>query len=139
MRSAVALLLVAGPAQAQGWSDVAALFNERCVVCHSGEFAPLGLRLDSYESAVEGSEDGPVIVAGDPSGSRLLDRLLGVIEPRMPLDGPPFLEPGEIAKVEAWIVAGLPRGGRRMRQKFRRRTSRLRPMARSGFRMSRAF
>lgn len=34
----------------------------------------------------------------------------GEAEPQMPLDGPPFLEPEQIAMVEAWVIAGMPAG-----------------------------
>ena len=97
-------------AQEAGWAQVGALFAERCIMCHSGDYAPLGLRLDSYAGALAGSDNGPVLIAGDPAGSALIGRLEGRITPRMPLDGPPFLEPGQIALVAAWIAAGMPEG-----------------------------
>lgn len=106
------LLLGSGVARAQevpSWAETGALFAERCVMCHSGEDAPLGLQLDSYESAMAGSEDGSVLVAGDLTGSELLRRIRGESEPRMPLVGDP-LTPEEIALLEAWVGAGLPEG-----------------------------
>lgn len=109
---ALALVGLAAPAGAQDgptFAEVGALFAERCVVCHSGEDAPLGLRLDTHAGALAGSETGPVLVAGDRS-SPLLKRLRGEAEPQMPLDGPPFLDPAQIAMVEAWVMAGMPEG-----------------------------
>lgn len=106
------LLLGSGLARAQeapSWAETGALFAERCVMCHSGEDAPLGLQLDSYGGAMAGSEDGPVLVAGDLAGSELLRRVRGESEPRMPLVGDP-LTPEEIALLEAWVGAGLPEG-----------------------------
>ncbi|MCU0829443.1 MAG: hypothetical protein MUE52_19170 [Tabrizicola sp.] len=105
----LALACVAGPGAAQDFAEVGALFAERCVVCHSGADAPLGLRLDTLEGVLAGSENGPVVVAGD-AASPLLQRLRGEAEPQMPLDGPPFLDPAEIAIVEAWVMAGMPDG-----------------------------
>lgn len=93
--------------EAPDWSAVGALFAERCVMCHSGEAPPLGLRLDSYEAALEGSANGPVLVPGDPGASELVRRIRGESQPRMPLGGEP-LTPDEIALVEAWVSAGLP-------------------------------
>ena len=79
-------------------------------MCHSGETAPLGLRLDSLEHALQGSENGPVLVAGDPEASELIKRLKGLSQPRMPLTGPPFLDQAQIAMIEEWIEAGMPAG-----------------------------
>ena len=113
MRVALALCLLSGAAAAQEAPDfgaVAALFAERCVMCHSGEDAPLGLRLDSHAGVIAGSENGPVAIAGDMN-SPILQRLRGEAEPQMPLDGPPFLSEVEIALVSDWIAAGMPQGG----------------------------
>lgn len=110
--AALALALLAGPGLAQEaptFADVGALFAERCVKCHSGDGAPFGLQLDSHANALAGSWNGPVAIAGDAQ-SPILRRLRGEATPRMPLDGPPFLTPGEIAMVEAWVMAGMPEG-----------------------------
>lgn len=111
MRAALALILLGGAAHAQtpDFAQVGALFAERCVMCHSGADAPLGLHLDTYEGALKGSVNGPVAIAGDPQ-SPLLQRLRGQAEPQMPLDGPPFLSDAEITLVADWIDAGMPEG-----------------------------
>lgn len=111
-RAAVALGCLTAPVWAQDaptFDEVGALFAERCVVCHSGEDAPLGLHLDTLEGVLKGSENGPVVANGDGS-SVILQRLRGEAEPQMPLDGPPFLESAQIAMVEAWVMAGMPAG-----------------------------
>jgi mono/diheme cytochrome c family protein len=110
---ASAAILVPGSAPAATWAEVAAILQERCVFCHSGDAAPLGLVLESHEGLMAGSENGPVVEPGNPGGSALIARLTGQAEPRMPLDGPPFLEPAQIATVEAWVAAGAagPAGG----------------------------
>ena len=80
----------AGLAQeAPGWSEVGALFAERCTMCHAGAGAPLGLGLDSYEAALAGSQRGPVLVPHDPEESELVRRIRGEVQPRMPLVGEP--------------------------------------------------
>lgn len=107
--TALALAVLAAPGAAQDFEQVGALFADRCVMCHSGEDAPLGLRLDTHAGVLAGSQNGPVAVAGDMA-SPLLQRLRGEAEPRMPLDGPPFLEPDQIAMVEGWVMAGMPAG-----------------------------
>lgn len=112
-RLAALILLLAAPAAAQDaptWTEIGALFEERCTICHSGDAAPLGLRLDTLDYALEGSENGKVLVPGDPAGSELVKRLKGESQPRMPLTGPPFLDEAQIAIVERWIAAGMPPG-----------------------------
>ena len=110
---AILIFLHAGNASAQNaptWAEVSQLFSDRCVICHSGEDAPLGLQLDSFQNAKSGGMDGPVLIAGDPDGSKLAQRIRGEITPRMPFDGPPFLNPAQIKMIEMWILAGLPEG-----------------------------
>lgn len=106
--SLAGLAVSAVSAAAQTWDVVNTLFQERCIHCHSGEYAPLGLALDSHEGVMRGSENGSVALPDDPDQSPLMMRLRGEAEPRMPLDGPPFLEEAEIAAVRAWLAAGAP-------------------------------
>lgn len=95
-------------ASSADWAAVNAVFVERCVMCHSAHGASRGLRLDSYEAAVAGSDRGAVLVAGDPAGSELIRRLRGESLPRMPLLSYP-LSPEQIDLIARWIEAGLPR------------------------------
>lgn len=108
--AALGLAGTAGAQEAPTWAVVGALFGERCAKCHSGADAPMGLELDSYAGAVSGSWTGKVLIAGDTATSALLQRIRGQARPRMPLDGPPFLDAAQIALVEAWVLAGLPEG-----------------------------
>ncbi|MGK2924861.1 MAG: c-type cytochrome domain-containing protein [Lysobacterales bacterium] len=89
------------------YADVAPIFAERCVLCHAGESAPLGLRLDSLEGVLEGSLRGPVVKAGAANESELVRRVTGSSQPRMPMTGPPFLDEAEIALIERWVDGGL--------------------------------
>lgn len=92
------------------WADVGAIFEKRCINCHSRLGAAKGLRLDSYALAMAGSEDGAVLVAGDVTGSELVRRLRGESVPRMPFLSTPLPEE-EIDVILRWIVAGLPEAG----------------------------
>jgi len=105
-----ALLALPVLAQAQDWAAVSTLFQGRCVACHSGEFAPLGLQLDTYATVMRGSENGAVVIPGQVQDSPIYQRITGQAEPRMPLDGPPFLDADQIAKIADWIAAGAPQG-----------------------------
>jgi uncharacterized membrane protein len=91
---------------AEDWAGVSNLLESRCVVCHAGDSAPLGLQLDSYAGLMAGSENGAVVMPGSFETSPIYHRLTGQAEPQMPLDGPPFLEAAEIEMVAAWITAG---------------------------------
>lgn len=100
-------------AQEVTYGDVAAILQSRCVVCHTGPSAPLGLRLDNLDNVLKGSQNGPVAVGGKPEASELIRRLKGVSSPRMPMTGPPFLSDGEVGLFERWIASGMKPGSNR--------------------------
>lgn len=106
----VIALPAALPAQQVTYADIAPVLAARCVPCHQGPAAPLGLRLDTRDGLLAGSRKGPVAVAGDPDASELARRLTGASLPRMPMTGPPFLDDGEITLFEQWIEQGMPGG-----------------------------
>jgi mono/diheme cytochrome c family protein len=92
------------------YAELAPIVAERCALCHAGDAAAAGLRLDSLEAVLKGSSRGPVVRAGDPAGSELIRRLKGTSLPRMPMTGPPFLSDAQIAQFERWIAGGLAAG-----------------------------
>jgi mono/diheme cytochrome c family protein len=104
--------LLGGPTAFAGtdFADVDTVLKARCVLCHSGPAAPLGLRLDSREGVLAGSSRGAVVVAGDPAASELIKRIEGTTLPRMPMTGPPYLTDEEVALFEQWILEGMPGG-----------------------------
>lgn len=110
-----ALLTLAAPAARAGdgdppdWSDVSGIFVEHCVMCHSAQGAAHGLRLDTYDGAVAGSTDGPVLLPGDADRSELIRRLRGESLPRMPFLSYPLPE-DRIELIRQWIDAGLIEG-----------------------------
>lgn len=110
----VALLLAAQSAVCQevppSYRTLEPLLARHCVICHAGDAAPQGLRLDSYEAILRGGSRGTVVKSGDPAASELIRRIRGSSLPRMPMTGPPFLSDGEIAQFENWVVRGLPKG-----------------------------
>ena len=103
-----AMAILASPVHAAvNYANVAPIFNKNCVLCHNGAAAPLGLRLDNYDGIVKGGNSGPVVLPGDSRNSKLMGRLLGSIQPRMPLTGPPFLSDADTALIADWIDTGL--------------------------------
>lgn len=116
-RFSIVLTLFAGtaafaqaPDDVPTFPDVAEILNERCVKCHSGGGAPLGLELDSLAGLKSGSWNGSVARPGNPQESELIRRIKGISEPRMPFDGPPYLDDAEVALIEQWVAAGMPAG-----------------------------
>jgi len=92
-----------------GWAEVSAIFKVHCVMCHSAVAgASKGLRLDDYDAALIGSERGAVLMPGNAAESELVRRLRGQSVPRMPFLSRP-LPDDQIALIESWIAAGLPK------------------------------
>ncbi|GAB4503744.1 MAG: hypothetical protein Fur0043_07360 [Anaerolineales bacterium] len=89
-------------------TDIKPILDERCIRCHSGENPPHGLRLDSYEHILAGSTYRAEIIPGDPDASEMVRRIRGEAVPRMPFDGPPFLNEEQIRLIEARIAGGVP-------------------------------
>lgn len=97
-------------ANAGTYAEVAPILAQRCLVCHVGDNAPLGLKLDSFDNILKGSNKGVVVKPADAVGSELIRRIKGISLPRMPMTGPPYLSDAEIATIEKWVIAGLPKG-----------------------------
>ncbi|SFM23067.1 Uncharacterized membrane protein [Ectothiorhodospira mobilis] len=87
------------------YADLKGILQSRCVQCHNEENPLRGLDLSSYEGTMAGSENGPVVIPGDPAKSALIQRIKGITQPRMPLVGPALTE-DQIQSFEAWIEAG---------------------------------
>jgi uncharacterized membrane protein len=86
------------------------LFENKCVHCHGAEKSKAGLRLDSFAALQDGSDDGPVLKAGDAAQSPLIQRLLMPTDSddHMPPAGKPQLSTGEITLLKWWVNAGAP-------------------------------
>lgn len=84
------------------------IFDEHCVVCHSGSKRKGGLRLDAYDQLVKGGKEGLVIAPGNANGSDLIRRIN--LEPShkdfMPSEGKPPLSDDARKLLALWIDAG---------------------------------
>jgi len=91
------------------FDQVAVIFATRCAKCHTDNGLmgdpPEGYRLTSYAAVISAS-DRVRVVPGNPAASELLRRIRGQALPRMPFDGPPYLDGTEIAVIEQWIADG---------------------------------
>ncbi len=90
-------------AAALGWADFAAIFQERCLTCHSGDAPASGLDLSSYAAALAGGAGGPGLVPGDPGASTIFQKMASRQHPLL-------LTPEEVEQLRAWILAGAPEG-----------------------------
>ncbi len=113
----VALTLSAGGILAAGATAEQVDFFERqvrpvlaqhCYACHSSraKAAFAGLRLDSRDGVIKGSDAGPVVVNGRPSESKLIRALRGELPSRMPPSGK--LADDQISALAKWIEMGTP-------------------------------
>ncbi|MGH9696844.1 MAG: DUF1549 domain-containing protein, partial [Bryobacteraceae bacterium] len=100
---------VASPTKtsAQFASEVRPILAARCYSCHGPNLHQNGLRLDSLDAILKGSDSGKVVVPGHSQNSRLISRLLAQERPMMPYGGPPLAK-NEIATIRQWIDAGAP-------------------------------
>jgi len=110
---ATLLVLAAGPAalaQAPAkvtYNDhVLPIFRNACLNCHNPDKKKAGLDLSTYTGAVAGSENGPVILSGNPGGSLLFKCVKGTEEPKMPPKGDRLTD-AELGMVEKWIAGQL--------------------------------
>jgi mono/diheme cytochrome c family protein len=102
--------LVAHAQSAATYADVAPIFKQHCVLCHSGPAPAAGLRLDTLDATLKGGAKGPVVKSGASAESELVRRIKGISQPRMPMTGPPFLSDNDVATIERWIAGGLQAG-----------------------------
>ena len=87
------------------YADVQPIFQDNCTNCHTGTNPPKNLNLTTYQDIMEGSQSGPVVIAGNPGESELIRRVKGLASPQMPLAGAP-LSKRQIQTLEKWIQTG---------------------------------
>ena len=91
--------------------NVQPIFDQKCVSCHGASKAENGLRLDSYEGVMKGTQFGPVVVPGQPFQSALVSVVRGTADPslRMPHGGGTRLSEQDVQNIILWIQAGAPK------------------------------
>ena len=86
--------------------DIEPILHQRCYLCHGAQQQMAELRLDSRQAAMKGSASGPVIVAGDPAASKLIQRVTSTKEGfRMPPGGE-ALSSSQASLLSEWIAGG---------------------------------
>jgi cytochrome b subunit of formate dehydrogenase len=80
--------------------NISSVFQAKCADCHSTD-GIAGLDLTTYAGVMQGSNDGPVIIPGDPDHSLLVIK--------QSAKHPGQLSEFELKIVKDWIKAGAPR------------------------------
>ena len=88
-------------AQVDYGSEIQPIFNQECTSCHGSSG---GLKLTAYEELMKGGNSGAVVVAGNATGSLLVQRLDGSVSPKMPQGG--SLPDSTIELIKQWINEG---------------------------------
>src|SRR5436309_11118196 len=88
--------------------DIKPILAGRCYACHGAVKQKGSLRLDTAALVREGGGTGPAVLAGKPSASLLLKRILGEGgQGRMPPpDAGEALKPAQVALIRKWIEQG---------------------------------
>ena len=86
------------------------ILQRRCSACHGPEKRKADLSVESYETLLKGSKDGPVLIAGKAFDSPMIQRMLLPLndEDHMPPEGKPQLTSAEITALQWWIDCGAP-------------------------------
>ena len=84
------------------------ILQQYCVSCHGPEKVKAKLRLDTLDALQRGSENGPVVQAGNAAASRLVEVLSLPEEDdsHMPPSGKPQPSADDLALIRWWIDAG---------------------------------
>ena len=106
------LLLLALAAPLSGAVDfnhqIVPLLRKHCGECHTGDKLKGGFSLNDRAALLHGSENGPVVVSGNPAKSLLLELVASTDrDQRMPPKGD-GLSAAEVALLRQWIAEGLP-------------------------------
>jgi Planctomycete cytochrome C len=91
-------------------NNIKPILDTNCVSCHvpgGAGFEKTGLRLDSYDALMKGTQFGPVVVPGSSVSSTLYRLVSGQADPsiRMP-HGQAALPEAEVSTIAAWIDQG---------------------------------
>jgi hypothetical protein len=82
--------------------DVLPIIESRCTNCHGGDRVEKGLNLQTYADVMAGSENGPVVTAGDAADSKLIEL---IANQKMPKRGPK-LTPLQVQIIAEWVNQG---------------------------------
>jgi hypothetical protein len=83
------------------------LLTKYCLECHNAKTSKGTLSLETYQAIMDGSDNGPVIVANQPNKSKLVLLTEHKEKPTMPPPKAKFQPTkDEVALLRAWVTAG---------------------------------
>lgn len=82
--------------------DVLPIIESRCINCHGGDRTEKDLNLKTYADMMQGSENGPVVTAGNAADSKLVEL---ITNQKMPKRGPK-LTPPQVQLITEWVNQG---------------------------------
>jgi mono/diheme cytochrome c family protein len=83
-------------------NDVLPIIESRCINCHGGDRIEKDLNLKTYGDMMQGSENGPVVTAGNAADSKLVEL---ITTQKMPKRGPK-LTPPQVELITDWVNQG---------------------------------
>jgi mono/diheme cytochrome c family protein len=90
--------------------NIQPIFDQNCVSCHGASRAENGLRLDSYDGVMKGTQHGTVVTPGNPNTSALVSVIKGAADPSIQMPhGMQPLPSQDVQNIILWIQAGAPR------------------------------
>jgi WD40 repeat protein len=85
--------------------DVRPILDKSCTSCHQPASKQSELDLTTYAGFQAGGKRGPILVAGSPNQSLIMQFITGALTPAMPFGQPP-LDANDISTIRAWIASG---------------------------------
>ena len=86
------------------FASAEAVFKQYCTGCHGSDTKKAGLDISTYDAIMAGRNGRPVVVAGDPSMSRLVQVMAGPTKKMPP--GDDSVPADAVKAVSDWIQAG---------------------------------
>ncbi len=86
--------------------DIQPILRSHCYECHSADHEDGGLSLGIRERALQGGNSGPVLLAGDSAGSRLIHLVAALEKDRVMPPDSEGLNAEQIGLLRAWIDQG---------------------------------
>src|SRR5687767_156031 len=96
-------LTVAGDVRVDFLRDVKPILDESCVQCHAGDKRKGGFSINTRDSLISGSEDGPVVEPGNGAASKLIHLVVSTdAQGMMPPKGD-RLTAAQVEMLRVWI------------------------------------
>ena len=83
-------------------NDILPIIESRCINCHGGQRTEKGLNMNTFDSLMSGSENGPIVTPGDATHSKFVEL---VANQKMPKRGPK-LTPPQVQLFMDWVNQG---------------------------------